>query len=308
MRWVGPLLLFVCGACAADATSSEPAPPAATPASGTGEAPREPPPAAEPDGGMATPARAPGCRVAPAGGGTFTEKTVKVGAASRSYHLAVPAGLALGKVAPLLFVLHPAGDESPENMRDWFAVESKLAGTIAVYPQALKRTRSDGSGGNIPRWDVDGKEDLAFFDAILASLKDAYCIEPGKTFLTGFSSGGNMSQQLACLRQKDVAAMAVVAGPGPFVDACEGPVTAWMTHDVDDKALPIGGARSSRDFWLEQDGCDVAKATPVPGRPECKRYDACTSKRSLVYCETSGVGHDVPAFAVDAIGAFLGAL
>ena len=307
MRRAGPLLMFVLAACATEATSSEANPPALPPASGTGEVPGETPPDPKPDA-TAMPAKAKGCSVAPAAGGTFAEKTVMLGGVARTYHLAVPTGLVMGKAAPLLFVLHPAGDENPENMRDWFAVESKLAGAIAVYPQALKRTRSDGSGGNIPRWDVDGKEDLAFFDAILASTKDAYCIEPAKTFLTGFSSGGNMSQQLACLRQKDIGAMAVVAGPGPFVDTCDGPITAWMTHDVDDKALPVGGARSSRDFWLEQDGCDRAKTTPVAGRPECKRYDACTSKRSLVYCETSGVGHDEPAFAVDAIGAFLSGL
>lgn len=297
------VLSFVGVACAPEVTSTASDPPAVPPASATAEVPEGEPPTMP-----VMPAKAKGCGVAPAAGGTFSEKTVMLAGVARAYHLAVPPGLVLGKTAPLLFVLHPAGDENPENMRDWFAVESKLAGTIAVYPQALKRTRSDGSGGNIPRWDVDGKEDLAFFDAILGSLKDAYCIEPAKTFLTGFSSGGNMSQQLACLRQKDVSAMAVVAGPGPFVDACDGPITAWMSHDVDDKALPIGGARSSRDFWLAQDGCDEKKTTPVPGRPECKRYDTCTSKRSLVYCETSGVGHDVPKFAVDAIGAFLTAL
>jgi polyhydroxybutyrate depolymerase len=204
-----------------------------------------------------------------------------------------------------VFVLHGASDTAPENMRDWFAVEAEMPGALFVYPQALPRTRADGTGGNVTRWDLDGNEDLAFFDAMLGATADAYCVDRARVFVTGFSSGGNFSQQLACLRQKDVKGMAVVAGPGPFSDPCGGAVSAWMTHDVNDDALPVADARNSRDFWAAEDGCATTSSSwaAVAGRPECKRNTSC-SKGSLVYCETTGVGHAVPSFAPASIGAF----
>jgi poly(3-hydroxybutyrate) depolymerase len=224
------------------------------------------------------------------------------------YHLATPAGARLNESLPLIFVLHGAGDNAPENMRDWFAVESGVKSAVAVYPQALPRTRADGTGGNIPRWDLEGNDDLSFFDAILADVQATTCVDRAHVFVTGFSSGGNFSQQLACLRPKDVKGMAVVAGPGPFQDSCGGAVPTWMTHDVNDDALPIANARSSRDFWAEENRCAQNAWSPWGNHPECKRNTSCSPGEPLVYCETTGVGHAVPAFAVPAIAEFFNTL
>ena len=245
-----------------------------------------------------------GCALAPQGAGTFAKKATTAADKARTYHLAVPTGARTKQALPLVFVLHGAGDTSPENMRDWFAVEGKMASTLAVYPQALPRARSDGTGGNIPRWDLSGNADLAFFDAILGELSDAYCVDRAHVFVTGFSSGGNFSQHLACLRQHDVKGMAVVAGPGPFSDACGGAVPTWMTHDVNDDALPISDARSSRDFWAELNGCEKSTWSSLPGAAGCKTNTSCPAGEPLVYCESTGVGHAVPDFAVGAIGDF----
>jgi polyhydroxybutyrate depolymerase len=249
-----------------------------------------------------------GCAIAPASTGAIAKKTTTAAGKARAYHLAVPAGAKTKQPLPLVFVLHGAGDTAPENMRDWFAVESKLQGALAVYPQALERTRSDGSGGKVTRWDLSGNDDLAFFDAMLTEVADGYCVDRAHVFVTGFSSGGNFSQHLACNRQKDVKGMAVVSGPGPFSSSCGGAVPVWMTHDANDDTLPVKDARSSRDFWATENGCQKATWTPVPNRPECKTNTSCPSGEPLVYCETTGVGHDVPKFAVESIGGFFTSL
>lgn len=266
------------------------------------------PPIEQPDAAPKPDAASKGCSLAPQGAGTFAKRTTTAGGKARAYHLAVPAGAKTKQALPLVFVLHGAGDTSPQNMRDWFAVESRMASTLAVYPQALPRTRSDGTGGNIPRWDLSGNDDLAFFDAVLGELSDAYCVDRAHVFVTGFSSGGNFSQHLACLRQHDVKGMAVVAGPGPFSDACDGAVPTWMTHDVNDDALPVSDARSSRDFWGDQNGCTKNTWSPLAGAPGCKTNTSCPATAPLVYCETTGVGHAVPELAVGQIGDFFGGL
>ena len=82
----------------------------------------------------------------------------------------------------------------------------------------------------------------------------------------------------------------------------------WMTHDKNDDALPVADARSSRDIWAAENGCKTATWSAVSGRPECQRNRSCPASEPLVYCETSGVGHDVPGFAVDEIGTFFSGL
>ena len=301
-----PMSLAALAACSSNAPSSPAAAPSAV----------EPAPSGEDgstDAGPGKDATPPatvskGCTVAPANTGTRTKKTTNAAGKARTYHLSVPAGLVTKQSAPLVFVLHGASDTAPENMRDWFGVEGEMSGALFVYPQALPRTRQDGSGGLVTRWDLSGDEDTAFFDAILGDVSNDYCVDRGHVFVTGFSSGGNFSQHLACLRQKDVKGMAVVAGPGPFSDTCGGAVSTWMTHDTNDDSLPVANARSSRDFWASENGCGKTTWAAVAGRPECQRNTSCSSGSPLVYCETSGVGHQVPDYAPAAIGAFFTSL
>lgn len=305
---------FAAAAAASVASCSENNTTPAAPASTIAEAPvpvEEPAPTAPP----AKPAAPPpvdtttkGCALTPRDAGAMTTRATKAANNARSYHLSVPAAARPKQPLPLVFVLHGAGDTAPENMKDWFGVEGNMPAALVVYPQAMPRTRADGTGGKVPRWDLSGNEDLAFFDTMLAELSDAYCIDRSHVFVTGFSSGGNFSQHLACNRQKDVKGMAVVAGPGPFSDTCGGAVPVWMTHDANDETLPVKDARSSRDFWANENGCTATTWSPVPGRPECKQNTTCAAHEPLVYCETTGIGHDVPEFAAGAIGTFFGDL
>ena len=301
-----PMRLHVLSASVALAacTSGDAGP---APAASAPEPPAAAAPASPPTAGAAAPGTK-GCSLAPRDPGALTRKSLAAAGKARTYQLAVPAGAKTGQALPLLFVLHGAGDSSPENMRTWFGVEGKMPAVLAVYPQALARTRMDGTGGNVARWDLSGNDDLAFFDAMLAQLSDDSCVDRAHVFVTGFSSGGNFSQHLACLRQKDVKGMAVVAGPGPFSDTCGGAVPAWMTHDANDDTLPVADARDSRDFWSGENGCAKGAWSPILGHPECKRNVACSAREPVVYCETTGVGHAVPAFAAAGIGEFFGAL
>lgn len=260
---------------------------------------------AEGDGGAPTPS--PGCGKPATGVGATTKLTITSGGKPRVYHLSIPKAYEPSTPHRLLFVLHGATDTAPEQMQDWFGVEGALGGaTIAVYPQALPRTHADGSGGLVTRWDVDGTEDLVFFDAMVRAIGDAYCVSAVRTFATGFSSGGNFAQQLACKRKAALRAVAPVAGPGPFSSKCDGPVAMWMTHDQDDDALPVDGARSSRDFWAKQNACKGAWVADSPS--QCQKNDGCPSTTPLVYCESKGVGHDVPPYAVASIARFFGGM
>ena len=223
---------------------------------------------------------------------------------SRTFTVSIPERYDPAHAYALVVVHHGAGDTDAASMRDWF-VEEKAFEAVYVYPQALPRTRADGSGDDIPRWDLDGNEDLSFFDALVTDVLASSCVDTKRVFASGFSSGGNFAQQLGCLRANTLRAFATVAGPGPFTDKCGGPMPAWMTHDVDDDALPVEGARESRDFWAAHDSCGTttwSKASMLPS--DCTTNTGCPASTPIVYCETKGVGHDMPSFAPKAIATF----
>lgn len=263
-----------------------------------------PPPDASPADGAAL--RVSGCgKPAPAPGA----RTVAVRGVARTFHVVLPPAYAPSTPHPLVLVLHGATDTEPASMHDWFPVASAFSGpgAVAVYPQALPRTHADGTGGKVTRWDLDGDEDLRFVDALLVDIDAVTCLDRARVFATGFSSGGNFAHQLGCLRAATVRAIAPVAGPGPFEDSCASPMAVWMTHDANDEALAVGGARGSRDFWRATNGCKGTWQAD-PTNAACKRDVSCPPKTPLVYCETTGVGHDVPSFAAASVAAFFTAL
>ena len=63
------------------------------------------------------------------------------------------------------------------------------------------------------------RDDVAFFDAIVASLQRELPVDPGRLYVTGFSNGAQMSGRLLIERTNTFAAFAMAAGglavPGP---------------------------------------------------------------------------------------------
>lgn len=258
----------------------------------------------EPDASDGAPpsTRSPGCGKTVSVLGLSPKRMLVAAGKTREYYTSFPSGYDPQLPYPVVFVLHGATDVHPETQRDWFPVEKHTPPAIFVYPQALVRTRPDGTGDAVTRWDLDGDDDLAFVDAVLVTLESEACVAHDRAFATGFSSGGNFAQQLGCKRQRAFRAIAPVSGPGPFAKTCDGPVAVWMTHDVDDQALPISGARTSRDFWIRQNGCQ--KTLLQEPEAECKRATGCPAEAPVIACESSGQGHAVVPYAAARIGRF----
>ena len=63
------------------------------------------------------------------------------------------------------------------------------------------------------------RDDVAFFDAIVASIRQDLPVDPRRLYVTGFSNGGQMSGRLLMERSNTFAAFAMAAGgpavPGP---------------------------------------------------------------------------------------------
>jgi polyhydroxybutyrate depolymerase len=166
-------------------------------------------------------------------------------------------------------------------------------GAIIVYPEGI-------DGG----WDLDAEGvDVQFFDAMLASLTEDYCIDQARIFSTGYSFGGMMSHTLACSRGSQLRAFAPMAraffGGLPPDGRCATPVPGWIAHATNDDLVGFSSGETARDVWIETNGGDTT-TTPVDPSP-CVAYQC--SEAALQWCAHTQ-GHEWPNIASEAVWEF----
>ncbi|WP_437974403.1 hypothetical protein WMF11_38840 [Sorangium sp. So ce295] len=143
-------------------------------------------------------------------------------------------------------------------------------------------------------WDASSNgPDLTFFDEMLADVLANTCADTSRVFAAGYSSGSWLINMLECKRGDKLRATGTVSGgtPGTPRD-CVGRVARIFIHDADDEDNTIDRNHAERDRLLELNHCD-AEAAPVPEDPApCARYQGCDAGYPVIWCETSGKGHD----------------
>jgi poly(3-hydroxybutyrate) depolymerase len=248
------------------------------------------------DGGL--PMRTEGCaKPATATPREGAMRTVDVmgASAARAFILDIPASYDPSKAYPLVFGFHGAGSSSTAFRGRGYGNLPGVAGTeaILVHPMALA-----GSSGT-PAW--NDASDLAFFDAILATLRAELCIDGKRIFATGHSSGGFMTNQLGCVRGNVLRAIAPLAGGGPR-GKCVGQVAAWIEHGDADPTVALTSGEGSRDAWARANHCDTTKPMPVEPAP-CVTYAGCDPGFPVHWCVQPGQTHS-PMATFSAPGAW----
>ncbi|MDB4945503.1 MAG: phospholipase/Carboxylesterase [Labilithrix sp.] len=268
----------------------------------------DPAPFAYPDGRLppAVAAQAPGpAPVPPAlagasspGCGRATGKTgasvlhVTAAGHDRTYTLVAPEGRAAGSPAPLVFVLHGSSGTG-SRVRGQLEIEKQASGqAIFVYP--------DAPGG----WDLDApaatNRDVALFDAISLVVTNELCVDTRRVFVTGFSNGAYMANQLGCRRGDRIRGIVSHAGGGPYelagsYDAqghltCPGkPVAALVVHGTSDTTVPEAEGQKSIDHWSQANRCSAGSSATLAA--PCTALAGCYQPVDV--CRIPGLGHAV---------------
>ncbi len=186
--------------------------------------------------------------------GVFANETIQVGDAMREYRLIVPKSVDLAKPAPLVIAFHGMLIDSKDLMPKYTKLDetAEKHKFIVVFPNAVGR-----SWGLAPD---KVKNDLAFFDALVAHLTTRYKIDPNRVYVLGMSNGGYFAHLVGKERSKTVAAVASHSGPlglqtlaGVRADR-KFPVL--IIHGDNDRILPVEWARENRDKY-EREGHTV---------------------------------------------------
>ena len=232
----------------------------------------------------------PGCGKAPSKTGA-TGQRVNVLGRDRAYTVVVPEGYAPQSPYPLVFVLHGGGGNAA-GARTQTDLEKVAAGhAVFVYPDAV--------GGN---WNLDAPTssngDVGLFDAILLTAYNNLCIDARRVFVTGFSNGAYMANQLACKRGERIRGVVTHAGGGPYetsgsYDAtghlvCPGKaVASLVVHGNNDGTVAPAEGQKSIDHWSYANRC--TSSTTSAYLPPCVTQQGCFQPVGV--CRIPGLGH-----------------
>jgi len=261
------------------------------------------------DGGGGADGVAPLSCPSPALAAGDTSRTVKVGTASRSFVLHVPAAYDGARPVPLVLDFHGVGEtgSSERGMSPYPAVLDR-EGVVMAFPDGLHGPA--GTGWNVGPCCVANVDDVAFARAVVEQIQSLACIDRTRVYAVGVLTGGGMAHYLACHAADVFAAVA----PAAFdllqenVNDCTPPrpISVISFRGTDDSRVPYEGGYSSLvpnmpltflgaqatfEAWARIDQC-----TGSPSQPDadgCSHYTGCAGGVEVILCTKQG-GREEP--------------
>ena len=189
--------------------------------------------------------------------------TIDVGGTSREYILFVPTNYDPNTPYRLIFTWHPLGGSAQQvagsGNNGYYGLKASSNGqAILVSPEGLPF-----QGTNLGWANTNGR-DIDFLKAMLERFKSEMCIDETRTFSTGFSFGGMMSNAVGCAGL--ARAIAPMAGNSTVSGCTNGTQSvAYMGfHGTHDSVVDISGGRTARDVFVKRNGCT---STTTPSSP-----------------------------------------
>jgi poly(3-hydroxybutyrate) depolymerase len=218
----------------------------------------------------------------------------------RTYVVHVPASYTGMKVVPLVLDFHGRGGSgSQEAGSSGWRQKADQEGFIAVFPDGID---SSWNVGNCCGQPFDQNiDDVGFARAIVGSLREQACIDPGRVYATGLSNGAGLAHRIAC-EAADVFAAIAAASADLVTDPCtparpiselsiRGTADTLVDYDggnVGSTGWYSPGAVGTFELWREIDGCSGSPATV---HEYCQTHTECAQGVEVTLCTLPDVGH-----------------
>jgi len=214
----------------------------------------------------------------------------------RKYCTTLPAGYDPAKPYPAVFYGPGCGATACEG-------NSFSGRTDIIIVQAI--AGADAKGANLvppngaPGCFQAGKESTEdspegpYFDQVMAQVENDFCIDKGKVYAAGTSSGAWLSNYLACARGNAIRGTASDSGGIQFNrPMCTGGAAVMempgdSTNTKDSKGNEIGSGLA-RDMFIKLNGCSMTPTAMTFGGAGCQVYGGCASP--VAWCDVGG-GH-----------------
>lgn len=238
-------------------------------------------------------------------GWTFTDHRITVGGTKRDFLVARPVGRTGGPL-PVLVVLH-GRHMAPRQMALVSGFPAVVGKAIIVYPAGLGASWNAGEccgpAHVLKANDVQFLSDVV--SNVLSTQRDA---SSASVFLVGYSNGGRMAYQMACLRPGLFAAVAVVEAlpAGPCSQTAPVPLLVVAStgdpfvHPIGPRPHLIGGYAEPTlneviRTWQTRDGCSNFGTTTISGQLTATTWASCSSGARVTLAVYAGNRHQWPA-------------
>jgi polyhydroxybutyrate depolymerase len=138
------------------------------------------------------------------------EVALEVEGRERSYLLQPAEGLGKGERSALVVVLHQEGGTPAGVAAETGLQALRKQGATLVYPAGVDRSWDAGACCGTPK--ANGVDDVQFLEDVFADAAEQAPVDPDRTALVGYSSGGMLTYRYVCDRPGTLAAAVVVSG------------------------------------------------------------------------------------------------
>src|SRR5580658_5803728 len=247
-------------------------------------------------------------------GGASSETAGVENFTNRDFSIALPANYQTSTPYPIYMGGGGCGG-SPPQTGDGYGIPGD-DGAFRIGLSYIGQCFADGGiqcSGSIATEPLckNGPE-IPYIRAVLKWVESNFCVDMGKEFIGGGSSGGWEAMTSGCGDADELRGFVSVSG-GLRVNQwpCTGPMAALMVVNAGDGPNPVGplakinldldsfGSAPERDSLLMRNGC-VGTATTMYNAtyPACLKYTGCPDKFPVIWCELNG-GHDNTIQGVD---------
>jgi polyhydroxybutyrate depolymerase len=234
----------------------------------------------------------PATTVAGTQGGTIMHWTID--GVQRDALVFAPAPTIAAVKHPLVFGFHGHGGHMLGTSQ-LMHIQAIWPQAIVVYPQGLNTVSIIDPTGSRPGWQGKAGDsndrDLKLFDAMVATMKQKYTVDPRRIYTTGFSNGGVFSYLLWAERAKTIAAVGEVAGRLDSAETLTTPRALLAVAGREDTTDPFPLQVASIQAARQADG---ATGAGQPCGPYCTFY---ASPKTPVKTFIHPMGHVYPPWA-----------
>ncbi len=187
----------------------------------------------------------------PIDGATLQTIAIQVGSQQRHYSLYIPKQLS--DHAPLVFMLH-GSLQTIDDIREFSGYQFELLaeqhGFVLVYPAGYKNNWNDCRKAASYAARLEEINDLNFIDKVRQQIHKRLGTDLNKTFIAGYSSGGQLAFRFALERPNSIAGIAAYAANLPAKDnldclESDSPVPVLIMNGTEDPINPYYGGRAS---------------------------------------------------------------
>ncbi len=245
---------------------------------------------------------------------------VSSGGNDYTYQYTVPSSYDGSPVAVVLDFHGIGSNGAQQAVFSGWAAAAETQGFLSVQPTGLAAGGDDRASWELPQFETDERDDIAFVVDLIDEISSQVCIDPARIYSTGMSNGGFFTSTVVCELSERIAAAVSVAGVTHHESCSPSRAVPYLAfHGTDDTVVLFNGGREStldgaaggseffeqvipEEFaeFAETSGCTESVDSAVTAEITLTSYSGCTDGVPLGFYTIVGGGHTWPGSSISA--------